>query len=716
MARTGPTLPTALSLGIDVGGTFTDVVASWDATSIRAKVPSTPEQPARGVVAACRAAADVLGCTAEELLKRTARLAVGTTAVTNLVATGGGQRVGLLTTRGFEDLVPLARGFRHSEAGWLVPPAPIVPRRRIVGIDERSGRDGRVVRAPDPDEVAAAGTYLTQACQAEALVVSYLWGFRNPANEEASAAVLRATCPGLPVVLGSAVVPVIREYERTQAALLNAAVAGSLDWLEVLEEELRLLGFRHRLMLTHSNGGVVSAAHAAAVPVGLVQSGPAAGAAAAVGLVASLGRGLGVTCDMGGTSLDVALVTGRGPVLRSRGRVMGHWTCLPTVDVDSVGAGGGSVAWVDELGGLRVGPRSAGADPGPACYGRGGAEATVTDALVVLGYIAPDRFLGGRMPLDAAAAQDACGRLGTAIGLGPTETAWGIREVALARMTQAVRYRLASRGLAAVDLDLIAFGGCGPLFGSDIAARAGASRCIVPGLASVFSAYGAASAPMRRQRSISVVMPMPVADGELRAAFGRLAAQVRDDFEHDVGDLDGAYRVELEADLRFERQGHDLTVRLDATGADPTSLQSVGADALSGAFVAEYTRRYGQGALAAGVRVELVTLRCTGVLGHDVLAQAGSGGGTPAPAAGPRAPGSEVPQVRAATHRPVSIGRSGPPQPVPAFEWAPLVSGTRIHGPALLDAPDTTTWVPPGHLAVVRTLGTVEITGGCADA
>jgi N-methylhydantoinase A len=713
MARSAPALPGALSLGIDVGGTFTDVVASWDANSVRVKVPSTPEQPAAGVLAACRAAADAFGSTVEALLGRTVRLALGTTAVTNLLATGGGRAVGLLTTRGFEDLVPLARGYRHSEDGWLVPPTPIVPRRRIIGIDERCGRDGQVVRTADPDEVAAAATYLVERCGAESLVVSYLWGFRNPANEEASAAVIRAVHPDVPVILGSVVAPVIREYERTQAALLNAAVAGSLDWLEKLGKELSALGFRHRLVLTHSNGGVVSATHAAAVPVGLVQSGPAAGAGAAVGLVGSLGRGIGVTCDMGGTSLDVALVTGKGPVLRSRGRVIGHWTCIPMTDVDSVGAGGGSVAWVDKLGGLRVGPHSAGAEPGPACYGHGGTDATVTDALVVLGYIPAGRSLGGRITVDGAAAEGACGRLGTHIGLGPAEAAWGIREVALARMSQAVRHQLASRGLAAVDLDLVAFGGCGPLFGSDIAQRAGATRCFVPALASVFSAYGAATAPMRRQRSLSVVQPMPVHDSELRTLLGRLAAQVRDDFVDDVREAEGLWRVELEADLRFERQGHDLTVRLDVTGADDAALRSITSRSLSDAFVTDYTRRYGKGALATGIRVELVTLRATGVLGGDPV-PAASADGVSKVATDTDARTLASPEAQ--TQRPLTLERGEPPVPVPVFDWAGLHPGTRLEGPVLVDAADTTAWVPPGHAALVMAGGTIEITRGSVDA
>ena len=276
--------------------------------------------------------------------------------------------------------------------------------------------------------------------------------------------------PDVPLVLGSELAPVIREYERTQYALLNAYVGGALDWLGPLAARLQDHGLRVPLLLTHSSGGATTVDGAREAPIGLAQSGPAAGAAAATRLAAAMSEAQVVTCDLGGTSLDVALIAGGDALRRTRGAILGHWTSLSMVDVDSVGSGGGSIAWVDAVGAIRVGPQSAGAAPGPACYGRGGADATLTDALVVLGYLDPDRFLGGRMPLDAARATEACARVGEQVGLGPVETAWGIREVALATMARAVRNRVASRGLVPADALLLAYGGCGGLFACDIAA------------------------------------------------------------------------------------------------------------------------------------------------------------------------------------------------------------------------------------------------------
>src|SRR5581483_10057393 len=337
----------------------------------------------------------------DELLSRLTRFGLGTTVVTNMLATHTGRRLGLLTTAGFEDLIPLARGNRVSDGGWLVPPPQLVDRACIIGVAERMDRDGAVTTPVDVDGAVRAARDLVEAEGVEALVVSFLWSFRNPAHEEAVGAAVAAKYPDLPIVLGSELSPVIREYERTQYALLNAYVAGALDWLAPLAERLRARGLTVPVVLTHSSGGATTVDGARSTPIGLAQSGPAAGAAAATRLARAMGETQVVTCDLGGTSLDVALISGGEALRRTRGAVLGHWTSLSMVDVDSVGSGGGSIAWVDAVGAIRVGPRSAGAAPGPACYGRGGTDATLTDALVVLGYLDPDHFLGGRMPLDA---------------------------------------------------------------------------------------------------------------------------------------------------------------------------------------------------------------------------------------------------------------------------------------------------------------------------
>jgi N-methylhydantoinase A len=677
-------------LGIDVGGTFTDIVVVTATRATRGKVRSTPDDPGRAVVAACELAAAEADMELPALLGGVERFGLGTTVVTNVLATRSGRRLGLLTTQGFEDLVPLARGNRVSEDGWLVPPPSLVDRTCIVGIHERTDRDGRVLQAVDGDDVRAAAQRLVAHDGVEAIVVSFLWSFRNPANEDAARAALAGTLPGVPIVIGSEMAPVIREYERTQFALLNAYVGGALDWLTPLESELRSRGLAVPIVLTHSNGGATTVAGARAVPIGLAQSGPAAGAAAATQLARAMGDADVVTCDLGGTSLDVALVHGGAALRRTRGSLLGHWTSLSMVDVDSVGSGGGSVAWVDPVGAIRVGPRSAGADPGPACYGRGGTEPTLTDALVVLGYLDPARFLDGRMPLDGDRAAAACAELGAPLGLDAAETAWGIREVALATMARAVRTRIASRGLVASDLAVLAFGGCGGLFAGDIALDAGASRAVVPELAPVFSAHGAATAALRRERSRSIATRFPGDADALRETLVELAKAVVDDLGGDgVAVADVA--VGLEADLRFERQGSELTI---AIGVGPDGRAVL--DDLADRFTAEYVQRFGAGAVAMGVAVEVMTLRAVGV-----AADADGGSGSTAPV-------DRVPAPAPTGRRTVRLRRDRGVA-VPVHRRADLGAGATFAGPALVDAGDTTVWVAEGCHAHVDTLGALVL-------
>ena len=678
-----------LRLGIDVGGTFTDVVAVGTGGTVRGKVPSTPGDPAVGVLAACELIAGELGTDLPALLGRVVRFGLGTTVVTNVLATRSGLRLGLLTTAGFEDLIPLARGNRLSEGGWLVPPPSLVDRGCVIGIRERTDRDGRITAALDTAQVAEAARRLVTDEHVEAIVVSLLWSFRNPANEQAVRDIIAAAHPDLPVMLGSALAPVIREYERTQFVLLNAYVGGALDWLGPLAGDLRDHGLTAPLVLTHSSGGATTVDGARAVPIGLAQSGPAAGAAAATQLARTLDEPDLVTCDLGGTSLDVALITGGEALRRTRGRIVGHWTAMSMVDVDSVGSGGGSIAWVDPMGAIRVGPHSAGAAPGPACYGRGGTDATLTDALVVLGYLDPAAFLGGRMPLDRDAALAACGRVGEQAGLDVLSAAWGIREVALATMARAVRARIAGRGLVPAELTLLAYGGCGGLFAADIAAEVGARRSIVPELASVLSAYGAATAALHRERARSLALRLPADPALLGDTFGSLADDVTRDLDAD-GVEAGARALRLEADVRFERQGAELTVTVerDQTG-------EIDVAGIEDAFRREYMRRFGKGAVAMGVAAEVMTLRVVG-----------SATSSTAEAVPPHAPRGVSAVAR---RRGVHLHRGGDAVRIDVWRAEDLLSDVAVRGPAIIDVGDTTVWVPDGHVARTDHRGAITI-------
>ena len=375
-------------IGVDVGGTFTDAVLTDGVGVWRAKSPTTPDNIGVGVLKAIELASNRAGTELDRVLPVVRRFGLGTTAVTNVLASRAGRRVGLITTKGFEELVPMARGRKiHDEDGWLTTPAEIVSRHRIVGVTERVDRDGGVVTPLDVEDVVKAAAELIEDKQADTLAVSFLWSFRNPIHEEKAVAILKERYPDVAVVSGAALHPAVREYERTTFALLNAYVTGAFAGIEQLCTDLEQRGLVVPLLLVHSAGGSISVNEARRVPVGLAESGPAAGVAASAQVANAEGIPDVITCDMGGTSFDVSVISGGEPIRRTRGELMGVWTALSLVDVESIGAGGGSIGWADARGMLRVGPRSAGSVPGPACYGWGGVDPTVTDALLVLGYL-----------------------------------------------------------------------------------------------------------------------------------------------------------------------------------------------------------------------------------------------------------------------------------------------------------------------------------------
>ncbi|MEV4604412.1 hydantoinase/oxoprolinase family protein [Amycolatopsis sp. NPDC049253] len=679
----------AACIGVDVGGTFTDVVLADDTRIWRAKAASTHGELGRGVLTGRRLVAERAGTTLEELLPRVVRFGLGTTAVTNAIASRTGRRVGLLTTEGFEDLVPIARGIRSAHDGWLVPPESLVDPECIAGVPERLDRLGRVVRELDVPALLVAAERLVTEYAVEALVVSFLWSHVNDSHERAAAEALALKFTDLPVMSGAALLPVIREYDRTQYALLNAYTSGALNGVEALARELAELGLPHPPMLVHSGGGVISIAEGRRVPATLAESGPAAGVVAALAVCEATGVTDAVTGDVGGTSFDVSLITRGEPSRRTRGDLMGVWTALPMIDIDSVGSGGGSVGWIDPLGILRVGPKSAGAQPGPACYGRGGTEATVTDALVVLGYLDPARFLGGEIELDREAAVAACARLGENIGLDAERTAHGIREVAEAGMVRALRARFAERGFDPRTFTLISMGGCGSLFSVSIARELHIGRVLVPELASVFSAFGAATSDVRRERTQSVGFAIQGDPRELGAVVDDLVAAVSADLAAD-GVPAAATSITVGAELRFAKQRYELPVEFSG-GLDTASQLAV-----RDRFIAEYSARYGEGALVSGAPVEIAALKATGV-GATTRARLTA---QPAGQSGP---------APVHSRRPILGGSTTRPRQTPVVRGEDLRPGHTITGPAVVDARDTTVWLPPGCTAHLDSYRTIDV-------
>jgi N-methylhydantoinase A len=399
-----------------------------------------------------------------------------------------------------------------------------------------------------------------------------------------------------------------------------------------------------------------------------------------------------LTCDLGGTSFDVAHLHDSVPARIQRGDLMGIFTALPRVNVESVGAGGGSVAWIDERRMLRVGPLSVGSSPGPVCYGRGGLRPALTDALLVLGYIDPDRFLGGQMKLDRAAATAACAELGERLGLDALETAWGIRGIALAGMLKAIRARLSGHALLACEHSLVSYGGCGALFAGEVAMKSGLRRVLVPELASVLSAYGAATMDIRRERLASLLLRLPCDQAQLDRSYAALREAVRCDLEADgVHEEDRV--IQFEADLRFVGQRWEVTVSLPA---DPMMGDS--GEELQTVFRTEYRRRFGPAATSASNIVELVSLRAVG-LGRM---------GAPAMSA---VPVGDAPAKRTSPvgGRRVQIDRACPDSFVSTYNAVDLEPGDCLSGPALVDGTDMTIWVPGGMHAQMSAHSTLII-------
>jgi N-methylhydantoinase A len=663
------------SIGVDVGGTFTDLACGDGESLWRAKSPTDPKNFGRGVLGACQLVADQIGLSLGDFLGQVSRFGLGTTAVTNALVEKHGVKAGLLMTVGFEDTLDMARSRRVSSDGWLVPPWSPIERSAVMGINERTDRNGEVLIPVDLQEVRARVDELIAEHQIEAIAVSFLWSFKNPQNEHAVVEFIRSAYPELPVFSGVELHPSIREYERTLVAALNAVTSNALDGIEALADELETTGLRVPLLLLQTSGGTVTLAEARRSPVVLVASGPAAGVMAAAEICADEGISDAICGDMGGTSFDLAVIAGGQPQRSERGELHGMIIAQPRVDVLSIGSGGGSIAWVDGRGLLRVGPRSARAWPGPACYGNGGTEATITDALVVLGYIDPGSFLGGTMTLDRAASVRVCAELGTSLGLSAEETAWGIREIALAEMTKATRLHAGSSGLDPRRLALISYGGSGGLFTASIAAAANISTVIVPPAASVLSAFGAASADVRRQRIKSAGVLLTAADA--RTIGSELRALGESVFQ-DVGE-DGVPESErvitYDVGVRFYRQTSEVSVAITGTEFDP--------DAIRDAFLSAYASRYGAGAVGRNTPLELTFLRAvaTGRLPRATFPVDTSPGssGTPTPS----------------SYRSVYLDRDGADE-LPCYRTPDLVPGDRIEGPALVDDIDTTVFIPRG--------------------
>src|SRR5229473_5918836 len=462
-------------IGIDVGGTFTDLVAiDAGGATMLAKVPSTPEDPSLGVLDGLALLAGRLGVERGALLGETERIVHGTTVATNALLERKGARTGLLTTEGHRDVIEMREGLKDERYNLrMPPPEQLVPRQLRLGVRERMRTDGRIETPLDAASLDEAIAVLRQE-RVEAVAVCYLHAWHDPRHEAATREALHRALPGAYVALSSEVLPQIKEFERVSTTVVNAYVGPALaHYLERLERRLAEAGYAGPTLIIQSHGGVAPIDESGRLAAGAVLSGPAGGVAGSIYAARLIGEGNLIPFDMGGTSTDISLIVECRPSLAAARRAAGHTIALSSLDIASIGAGGGSIARVDAGGILHVGPESAGAAPGPACYGNGGSAATVTDANLVLGHLDPANFLGGRRFLDRAAAERAVDRIAASLGIERLAAARGIHRIINTNMAEGVRLVSVRRGVDPRRFALFAFGGAAGLHATDIARQLG---------------------------------------------------------------------------------------------------------------------------------------------------------------------------------------------------------------------------------------------------
>jgi N-methylhydantoinase A len=648
--------------------------------------------------------ADKLGLSVEQLLQDTSRLALGTTVGTNAMLQRRGARVGLITTKGHRDVIHIMRGARGvpgvaSELVLHFPesnkPDPIVPKTLIAEVSERVDCMGDVVVELNEAEAEAAITHLVSR-GVEAIAICFLWSFKYPAHERRVKAMVERLAPQVFVCCSVDLVPRWGEYERTAATAINAYIGPVTSaYLQGLAGRVQHAGLRYPLQIMQCGGGVMPAAEAAGRAFLTLDSGPVAGVLASQYLGSVIGHNHIIATDMGGTSFDVGLIRDGVPVASYQSVVQQYEYFVPRIDIRSIGSGGGSIIWVDEVSSsLRVGPLSAGAEPGPVCYGRGGTQPTVTDADVVLGYLDPDYFLGGRLRLDREAAWRSIETVATRIGLGIIETASGAARVVEHQMADLIRKVTVQKGYDPRDFVVFAYGGAGPVHAGVYARELGARSVIVPlgAVCSLWSALGAASADLLHIYEAVDIQPSPFDPQRVATHFAALAERGLAQLQAD-GIAPAQARLAHSADLRYKGQINEVEVPLDAGPIDQARLAQLVAD-----FHNRYESLYGPGAGFREARVEIVTyrVRASSMSPKPVL--------RPAPAVG-----VAPPAAARAPARPVYWAEREDFEETPIYWGELLQSGNVIQGPAILQVPVTTIVVHPGQTARLDPYGNVLI-------
>lgn len=678
-----------LRIAIDTGGTFTDVAAVDEhGRQWLVKAATDAENPAEGVLAALDELAGRLGLELPVMLAQTDRLVHGTTLGINALLQGRGARTALLTTEGFRDALEMRRSRRAEQWDLRAPVPPVlVPRRLRLGVRERVDYRGEVTIPLDREQVAQLASTL-DGLRVEAVAICFLFSFLQPTHEHQTAELLRRLLPGVFVSASVDVAPRIREYERTSTTVLNAYLGPlTAAYLGQLEEMLAAQGWHRPLHLPANNVGVTDAASARIAPTRTLLSGPAGGVRGGQRVAAALGRRRLVVADMGGTSFDVHLVNDGAVAMVPGGEVAGYPVALPLADIHSVAVAGGSMVGVDGTGMVAVGPRSAGAVPGPACYGRGGVEPTVTDAAVVLGLLDPHRFWGGRLPLDVDAALRAMQKsVAQPLGLDVESSALAVYRVTIAAMADAVRLLTVQRGLDPRDFSLVAAGGAFPLFAADVAQELGMPEVLVPPAGPTFCAWGMLAATCRHDVVRNFLLPKDRWDEQTLEGLVHDMRTTGLSELHRLGVPEERCRFELVLEMRYVGQHHEIDVTVD-DGGDGSVADRLGRGRIDAAF--HQRHRELRGFAEPDRPWELVHLRVTCSEHGDLTVPE---------------PGGSVELHGGLSHhlhgevgvREVYLG-GGHRQMVSAYPGSNLPSVAA--GPALIDFPYTTVVVPPGWTA-----------------
>ncbi|WP_331233375.1 hydantoinase/oxoprolinase family protein [Natronorarus salvus] len=671
-------------IGVDVGGTFTDVVTVSDGSLHVTKTPSTPASPDEGVV-------DGLERTREDLdlgYGDVEFFAHGTTVATNAVLEREWAPTALVTTEGFRDILEIGRQARPDIYDFdVTKPVPIVERNLRYEVTERLDERGRVEVPLDEESVRAVADRLRER-EVESVAISLLFAFENADHERRAEELLREAGSETSYSLSSEVLPEIREYERTLATALNAALKPVMDsYIGRLESAIAEREIPATLQIMQSNGGVIGAKRARQRPINTLLSGPAAGVQGAAHVAGLLGVEDVLTMDMGGTSCDVSLVRGGEPVVSTEVEVGEYPVGVPMIAVHTIGAGGGSIAWIDAGDALRVGPRSAGADPGPVCYGRGGEEPTVTDAQLLLGRLDPDAFLSEDLEADVERVERVVSeRIADPLGMSVREAAQGILDVANANMERALRVVSVERGHDPREFGLVAFGGAGPLHAASLAEELDVPRVIVPRTAGVLSALGLLITDLIHDFSTSMVRRLEeVSPSDLTATFERFEREAADRLASEGID-DERIEIERAVDLRYRGQSFELTVPLSGA-LEEDSL----ADA-SRRFDERHERRYGHASPDEPVELVTVRLRARGLVETPTLAAAATGD-----------------EAADAVRDERAVVYDGEAHETPVYDRERLPVDSTVEGPAIVEGTESTVVIRPSQSATVDEYGTITV-------